>query len=435
MNVEASNDQPRTAHPDALPYRTRTTATTAATIPRPLALGEILDNIFKIMSEEAQLVSFIGRRIGAFELSEARSTKRGQLAFSNPRVSDLAACARVCKVWFDYAAPHLWGLAIPWLVRRDIETLLAPVTDVARRRFYASYIRQCSIKLSAPRSSVYEEDGGACSSSSAAGESEEGAIDDDDDDDDDNDDAEEDHGGARITPNPIFKGLAFPRLRRVLIDLDETASDHPEYAPAKLLCLASQPASTKEEQPRLHGREGAGAEPSVATMAQQQQEQQEQEEAIVITGALESDDDEEDDNGDADDCRIDALREEQRARAHIGVQRQRRLSMELTDADFAAEYTSDQEVKELGARNAKELIVRVRAVRGLDYGSRVFPSREAIEKVAEVIPVVFPKLKFLWMQRESNMSADAIYNLINRLEMLRYMGVAFEEHTSARMGN
>lgn len=33
------------------------------------------------------------------------------------------------------------------------------------------------------------------------------------------------------------------------------------------------------------------------------------------------------------------------------------------------------------------------------------------------------------------MSAEAIYNLIDRLEMLRYMGVAYEEHTRARMGN
>lgn len=414
------NEQSRHTRDESSSDRTPITSPSARE--HVFALGEILDNIFRIFSEEAQLVSEIGRQFGTFALSAKRIEDKQELAFSNPRVSDLASCIRVSKAWFNCAAPHLWSLATPWLIRRDIETLLAPVRDEDRRRFYASHITQCSIKLYAPIQAVVANDDDESDNfgTSTACAVEESAI----------EDSDCDSTTTTTAPlNPIFKGLAFPRLRRVLIDLDDTASDNPGYAPAKLLCLASNASVTKETQPRLEEREKEGAGPGLSGMASEAQEgatsgedagdggsarertilfRDGQKEAVVTTGAPGGADDDSH-RDDREDCSVgvsegETLEQRQsqvqvqvqaqaqaqaqaRTRTRIGIQWRRTLPMELTEADFAAamDYTSEEELKELGARNAKELIVRVRAMDG--FGNRTIPSREAIERVAEVIPV------------------------------------------------
>ncbi|KAI5295320.1 hypothetical protein KEM52_001741 [Ascosphaera acerosa] len=429
---------------------------------------DVLSLVFEHFADEARLVTALGSQFGLMELSPrldpALKTRETALRFSNPRVSDLAACVRVCRRWFDLATPSLWSLADPWLVRRDVEALLGPVTSLERRKLYASFIRSCSLRLSAlaragATDDLQRDSGQSCdvdaSCSALAGATVPGPSCD-----------RERPGGTVVTrqlAEPPTIGLTFPRLRGVVIDLDETTDQHPDFAPAKLLQLLAKPdaqvlegisgngsgdggagrASLRDDGRSQAAMQHAGqrATGAGAGVAEPERDRPTSTARITsTTGSLPtsagfrgSDTHQSDEGAAISRCGGDGLADNPSSSLSQSQTEEaasnRTGAIEHRDGNNAQTGSS-------AAPAVRELLIRVKTSNGFGLsGNQMIPQREAMEALAEVIPTVFPHLRCMWLERPSTLHPEAVQRLITRLPRLRCLNIADMDYIPVDIGN
>ncbi|KAI5294346.1 hypothetical protein KEM55_006651 [Ascosphaera atra] len=93
---------------------------------------------------------------------------------------------------------------------------------------------------------------------------------------------------------------------------------------------------------------------------------------------------------------------------------------------------ADLDERHPGAKNVEELVVRVKII---DCSPTLYPYEEAMERLADVIPIVFPNLRYVYFQRETRLSDEALQRLSDRLKKMEYLSIAQYEEARTRRHN